>query len=158
MRLEHVTFCLAALLVVPACASDTQGGSSSTTSSVASADEPMRECRSDVDCPMHFRCTVEQGPGCDKPLGCIGECIVDRRVPCGEKLCDDGLVCCNASCGICTAPGEGCTEQLCIPKGTVPCGPVDCEVGGVCCDSQRGLCADHGVSCFELPTTGPTLE
>jgi len=35
--------------------------------------------------------------------------------PCGNKLCAPGLVCCNASCGICTPPGGFCTQQYCGP-------------------------------------------
>jgi hypothetical protein len=27
--------------------------------------------------------------------------------------CNVGLVCCNPSCGICKAPGEACSRELC---------------------------------------------
>ena len=33
---------------------------------------------------------------------------------CGKRTCGDGLVCCNASCGICTKPGMFCTQQACL--------------------------------------------
>lgn len=32
---------------------------------------------------------------------------------CGETTCGAGMVCCNASCGICTPPGGACTQQIC---------------------------------------------
>lgn len=35
------------------------------------------------------------------------------RQPCGRVLCDVGLECCNASCGVCTLPGLGCTAIAC---------------------------------------------
>jgi hypothetical protein len=34
---------------------------------------------------------------------------------CGATTCEDGMVCCNASCGICTEPGGFCTQQACEP-------------------------------------------
>lgn len=39
-----------------------------------------------------------------------------RPIPgesCGPTTCGEGEVCCNESCGICTAPGGFCTEQFC---------------------------------------------
>ena len=32
---------------------------------------------------------------------------------CGSRACPRGEVCCNESCGVCTAPGEACTQQYC---------------------------------------------
>lgn len=33
---------------------------------------------------------------------------------CGMRtMCDEGEVCCNPSCGICTEPGESCSQELC---------------------------------------------
>lgn len=34
---------------------------------------------------------------------------------CGPNFCTGGTVCCNSSCGICTAPGDKCTQQFCPP-------------------------------------------
>ena len=34
-------------------------------------------------------------------------------VECGAVTCDPGLVCCNASCGICTEPGGACIQVVC---------------------------------------------
>ncbi|MBX3208664.1 MAG: hypothetical protein KF764_26765 [Labilithrix sp.] len=32
---------------------------------------------------------------------------------CGRTTCETGMVCCNASCGICTPPDGACTQQAC---------------------------------------------
>src|SRR5262245_61092055 len=32
---------------------------------------------------------------------------------CGDAVCPPGQVCCNASCGTCTAPGGTCSQQIC---------------------------------------------
>lgn len=36
--------------------------------------------------------------------------------PCGPTRCQQGEVCCNESCGICTPPGGMCTQQFCEPR------------------------------------------
>ncbi len=36
---------------------------------------------------------------------------------CGRRACPPGMVCCNPSCGICTAPGGVCTQQVCEQPG-----------------------------------------
>lgn len=36
---------------------------------------------------------------------------------CGNRYCPKGLVCCNASCGICTQPGEFCIQIACDNPG-----------------------------------------
>jgi hypothetical protein len=41
-----------------------------------------------------------------------GECRPTGEV-CGKVICDKGLECCNASCGICVPPGGACTQQVC---------------------------------------------
>lgn len=48
----------------------------------------------------------ECGCGCETP----------QPEPCGGTTCAAGMVCCNASCGICTLPGQFCTQQACAPK------------------------------------------
>jgi hypothetical protein len=41
-----------------------------------------------------------------------GEC--DAGEPCGPVVvCEKGLECCNASCGICVPPGGVCTQEAC---------------------------------------------
>jgi hypothetical protein len=32
---------------------------------------------------------------------------------CGAAQCNDGQVCCNPSCGICVAPGQSCSHDIC---------------------------------------------
>jgi hypothetical protein len=34
-------------------------------------------------------------------------------VSCGRRTCAGGYVCCNRSCGICTAPGNACIQIAC---------------------------------------------
>lgn len=44
-------------------------------------------------------------------------CISDGTLTCGISTCAKGKVCCNSSCGVCTAPGMFCTQQACLsPK------------------------------------------
>ena len=51
-------------------------------------------------------------------------------VACGPTVCEDGLVCCNASCGICVAPGEGCPTIACVDAGADAGGGQVCGVRG----------------------------
>lgn len=58
--------------------------------------------------------------------------------PCGPVTCTGGTVCCNASCGICTASDEACPAIACEPDcGDETCGPseeccVDCDGNRAC--------------------------
>ncbi len=61
-----------------------------------------------VDCP-----TCNPGQPC--PMRPCRLICPDGATPCGVALCEHGDVCCNASCGICTAPGEGCSQEVCAP-------------------------------------------
>lgn len=36
---------------------------------------------------------------------------------CGRRTCPPNMVCCNASCGICTPPSGVCTQQVCEQPG-----------------------------------------
>lgn len=60
------------------------------------------------------------GPG-DCVRGDDGRCgwemitCPDEPVQCGSAVCAPGMVCCNASCGICTPPDGFCTQQACTP-------------------------------------------
>ena len=51
--------------------------------------------------------------------------------PCGANTCTDGLVCCNASCGICAPPDVDCTTIACTE-------PVVCQ--GEVCESDSASC------------------
>ncbi|KAK0631198.1 hypothetical protein B0T14DRAFT_417318 [Immersiella caudata] len=94
----------------------------------------------------------------------------ESRVQCGASLCASGLTCCNPSCGICTAPGMMCTQQVCTekpdpivepkpkptktpapPKGQGPkCGSARCDAGDVCCNDSCGICTPPGGACIML--------
>ena len=87
-------------------------------------------CASSQQCPQGQYCTTEDGacgrpPGCGPndicPMVCYGKCATKGaakgRVRCGKKLCLAGQICCNESCGICTAPDGFCTKQLCGEPG-----------------------------------------
>lgn len=41
-----------------------------------------------------------------------GECT-PGGARCGAVVCEEGLECCNPSCGICVPPGGVCTAQVC---------------------------------------------
>jgi hypothetical protein len=70
--------------------------------------------------------------------------------PCGASTCAPGKVCCNASCGTCTNPGETCEKLVCgmsvVPE-SVRCGPNTCNVGEVCCNDSCGFCVLPGEPC-----------
>lgn len=46
----------------------------------------------------------------DKACACVPGSTGEA---CGPTTCAAGQVCCNSSCGICTAPGDFCTMQVC---------------------------------------------
>ncbi len=61
-------------------------------------------------------------PTCEPGVACSDHCRLECPsgvVPCGTAMCRHGEVCCNASCGICTRPGDVCTAQVCAPRD--PC-------------------------------------
>lgn len=72
--------------------------------------------------------------------------------PCGVDVCGPGLVCCNASCGTCVAPGGTCSQLTCS-MSTFPvsafCGRNTCSVGEVCCNLSCGICAPPGAACSQ---------
>lgn len=73
-------------------------------------------------------------------------------VACGAATCSADQRCCNASCGICTSPGENCPQQLCgvaNVAASVMCGPNTCNVGQVCCNASCGICTAPGASCSQ---------
>ena len=92
---------------------------------------------------------------------------------CGATICGPGLVCCNASCGICTPPGGSCIDLFCTdvdagpgPRscggfGGLPCGPSEfCDYpdGSFCGgDDSTGVCTPRPTDCPEpggVPTCG----
>jgi hypothetical protein len=90
------------------------------------APPPPASCRSSAECDATKFCTTETGacsspPGCGAPNTacpaiCYGTCQprASKGPTCGTKICATGMVCCNASCGICTLPNGACTQQFCL--------------------------------------------
>ena len=72
---------------------------------------------------------------------------------CGRNTCNTGQVCCNASCGVCVAPGETCDQQQCAGAPRTPtavlCGRGQCNDGQVCCNASCGICAAPGETCSD---------
>ncbi|MDB4975695.1 MAG: hypothetical protein JWN48_4036 [Myxococcaceae bacterium] len=72
-------------------------------------------------------------------------------VSCGTVTCGEGQICCNPSCGICTAPDVMCTQQFCdTPERAGDGGPST-----VSCDSVRCVAGTHcelvQVQCVRAP-------
>jgi hypothetical protein len=98
-------------------------------------------CNSDSDCKLSDNycggCACDAlGPGqtpttCSNPVNCfvqpcmnkVAKCDLATHkctaapkpagVPCGSVTCPTDQVCCNASCGICTPPGNFCIQIAC---------------------------------------------
>jgi len=72
---------------------------------------------------------------------------------CGPNTCNTGQVCCNASCGICVAPGSSCDTTPCAGAARAPtavrCGSAQCNDGQVCCNASCGICAAPGETCSD---------
>jgi len=60
-------------------------------------------------------------------------------------------VCCNESCGVCTAPGDACTQEVCVDPEPPPnaCGDGLCPEGTVCCNESCGICTPPGGACTQ---------
>jgi len=83
------------------------------------------------------------------------------RIQCGERQCDEGLVCCNRSCGTCVKPGETCSQQVCgVPTSAEStfCGLNTCNVGEVCCNPYCGYCARSTSECDPSLTCSSPIE
>lgn len=96
---------------------------------VAVAEEPPQE---------------EEGPG--------------APIVCGPVTCPAGWVCCNESCGVCTQPGERCSQRNCsmaMQIDSVSCGPTTCAIGEVCCDPACGRCVRPGQPCSKVACLSP---
>lgn len=83
----------------------------------------------------------------------------DGGVRCGPTVCAAGTVCCNESCGICVAPGEGCIELACVDAGgPAHCGSDRCGPGEECCVDCDGAPYCHAGSCPLLRCPLPDCE
>ncbi len=152
------------------------GGGAGTGGSGGAGGAGGAPCASTSSCAKDEVCTTEDGicrapPGCSTgvacPAVCYGSCRPAVEGPaCGPTRCAAGMVCCNSSCGICTAPNAGCTKQICVtPAGGGACtGDADCRVEADYCTgcdcralaTNQSLppCSGPGVSCFADPCMG----
>jgi hypothetical protein len=75
-----------------------------------------------ADCGGYCSCSV--GPLIDcapdttfdpspEVCACVKPTTGGDGVECGDTTCASDEVCCNESCGICTPPGDACTQVLC---------------------------------------------
>lgn len=67
-----------------------------------------------------------------------GECVPDRPTSCGQSTCEAPNVCCNASCGICALPGQGCPQDTCES-----CGNLTCRPGEICLSNSPPTCGSE---------------
>jgi hypothetical protein len=82
-------------------------------------DDPGDSCdprRGGADCGGICACRViadcSNGTIWD-PSPSVCACLPAKAEKCGSKTCPSGQVCCNASCGICTPPGNACIQIAC---------------------------------------------
>jgi hypothetical protein len=78
------------------------------------------------------------------PVGPLAGLDTRQETTCGAITCAAGTTCCNASCGVCVAPGGSCSQEVCEPT---PCGPTSCAGGLECCNSSCGYCVVPGARC-----------
>jgi hypothetical protein len=84
------------------------------------------------------------------PVAGASSAATDTGVECGATVCMAGKVCCNASCGLCTNPGEACSKVVCgqpMFAQSVACGRNTCDVGELCCNASCGICTRPGDPC-----------
>ncbi|MDX2024620.1 MAG: hypothetical protein SF187_30540 [Deltaproteobacteria bacterium] len=96
--------------------------------------------------------TINQGSANNgSAAGQMDEAPAAGGEPCGPVKCAANEVCCNQSCGICTAPGGVCTQQFCEPE------PAN-DAAGVCkTDADCRATADYCTGC-DCRALGPKQE
>ncbi len=98
--------------------------------------------------------------GCSSSHGLDGD--AGSGEACGPVVCSPGTECCNASCGICVAPGEGCPAIACVDGGSpIVCGGTTCGAGEQCCPGcgpGELLCTTGGGPCPDIVCPPPPLD
>lgn len=88
------------------------------------------------------------GSSSEEVSGSASRYVVDPRddeapepkgEPCGSVTCGEGLVCCNASCGMCASPELSCIQITCGDDEPAPPPPAPCFRGG--CSGE--VCSDR---------------
>lgn len=114
-------------------------------------------------CPLiKFACAEGEQPffdacgcGCEPADEPAGE-------PCGDTVCGDGLVCCNASCGICTPPDGACIQIACAPGtkvednldqlSAVDDAQTTAKKDPIFCGGFAGIQCPEGLTCVDDPS------
>ncbi len=96
--------------------------------------------------------TVVEGPGGQAQGLAAAEIYLAVGAPlgeaCGNTVCAPGTECCNASCGLCVAPGGACIQLACED----PCAHSECTQGGALtpeCSSCAGAVCDADPFCCD---------
>ena len=127
--MSRIVFFLAAAMLAMSCGV-TEAEVTTDATGTASQDLSSNACRWQCDpCPPNRYCTMScrQIGNCGSACTAIGLCIEGYHwddtacaclpnaggEPCGDKVCGAGMVCCNASCGICTPPDGACIQIAC---------------------------------------------
>ncbi|MFT3921666.1 MAG: hypothetical protein QM778_03950 [Myxococcales bacterium] len=110
----------------------------------------------DLTCKEGTHCALTQVQCVKEPCDPVAQCISDDLGPkpvgdgdqddasasgqaCGKATCAEGTVCCNASCGICTKPGQVCTQVACGDEPAKPtCAATTCPTGTDCVEGPNG--------------------
>lgn len=94
--------------------------------------------------------SAQPAPPAAGGTGAVAAAVPQSGEQCGNNTCAPGLVCCNASCGTCTPPGEKCSQLVCgmpVVPSSVACGTSTCNVGELCCNPSCGTCTKPGEAC-----------
>jgi len=94
----------------------------------------------DLACDAGSHCELVTVQCFRAPCPQVEQCVLDEvgGTACGDVTCEVGQVCCNASCGICTAPDMACIQIACEPDPDLTCASVLCIEGTTCIETPEG--------------------